>query len=249
MNINLNDIEWLQQHYPGLRVKNEEIITGNLRFRARMRADSQVPLETAPEIEIWHQSPAIALGGRYIEDCYEIEGFFDKNSNPHFKETGGRLKAYAKKIGKPIIDLHIFPKTKELCLGHPVNIMKIINQAEGVQFFFEKLLIPYFYYHSYWQKYGKEPWLGLKHGVDGILEGLVDLRRELDDWAGIDTVLARLPDRVHSEIRQRLASGLKAKRNDMCFCGSRKKIKNCCKDRAMKGFNILVRAIKKQGVI
>lgn len=249
MNIYLDDIRWLRKHYPGLRIKNEDTITGVLRFRAAMRTKSNPPLIRPPEIEIWHERPCSAQGRFYLEDHYEIEGFFDENWCPYFKETEGRLETYARKIGKPLMDLHVFPETKELCLGHPVSILAIMEQKISIQNFFERLLIPYLYYHSYWQKHGIEPWRGLNHGDAGILEGLADFKHELNNWSSIGLSYAHLSDQIRLEIYQCLVSGLEIGRNNTCFCGSEKKVKDCCKDRAMKGFNLLLKAIKRMAFV
>jgi len=249
MNIHLDDIRWLRKYYPGLRIKNEETITGVLRFRAAMTTKSNPPLLRPPKIEIWHERPCSAQGRFYLEDHYEIEGFFDDNWYPYFKETEGRLETYARKIGKSLMEVHVFPETKELCLGHPVSIQAIMEQKISIQKFFERLLIPHLYYHSYWQKYGVEPWRGLNHGDAGILEGLSDLKNELNNLNSIRLSYAHVSKQIQLKICQCLVSGLEIKRNNTCFCGSGEKVKDCCKDRAMRGFNLLLKAIKRKGFI
>ena len=108
MKIDSNDAQWLQEHYPGLRIKNEDTIAGILRFRAAIKDKRKRSMTRYPPVKIWHDPFTEAKGKFYIEDCYEVEGYFDEGLMPHFKETGGRLAAYAKKIAKPLIDLHIF---------------------------------------------------------------------------------------------------------------------------------------------
>lgn len=253
--ITSTDIEWLQKHYPGLRVKDETIIRGRLRFRAKMETESKPPLKRPPKIQIWHENVSSPQGKLYIEDHYMIEGYFDAHSSPHFnhsspcfKETGGRLEMCAKEMEKPLIDLHIYPETKELCLGSPVAVFIKMEQINTIQGFFEELLIPYFYYHSYWKRHGREPWLGLKHGDAGILEGLADSRYKPGDPVFIEAVLKLLSGKaLPSEVREYIRSIKKAQKirvNDQCFCGSGKKVKNCCKKQAMEGFNKIIKVIK-----
>ncbi|MCY4211231.1 MAG: hypothetical protein OXE97_09360 [Gammaproteobacteria bacterium] len=214
-----------------------------------MTTKSNPPLLRPPKIEIWHERPCSAQGRFYLEDHYEIEGFFDDNWYPYFKETEGRLETYARKIGKSLMEVHVFPETKELCLGHPVSIQAIMEQKISIQKFFERLLIPHLYYHSYWQKYGVEPWRGLNHGDAGILEGLSDLKNELNNLNSIRLSYAHVSKQIQLKICQCLVSGLEIKRNNTCFCGSGEKVKDCCKDRAMRGFNLLLKAIKRKGFI
>ena len=118
-----------------------------------------------------------------------------------------------------------------------------MKQDNGIQHFFEKLLIPYLYYHSYWQKYGIEPWRGYKHGDVGILEGMGDYKNQINDWNFINMAFAHLSETTRSKICESIVSGSKISRNDTCFCGSGQKVKNCCSEQAIKGFNILTKVI------
>ena len=244
MKINSNDAQWLQEHYPRLHIKNGDTITGILRFRAERKDKRKRPMTRHPEVAIWHLPPKTATGRLYIEDRYEIEGYFDEDLNPHFKETGSRLAVYAKKIGKQMIDLHLFSGTNEFCLGHPVFLAEM-KEDSSIEKFFEGLLIPYLYYLSYREKFNEEPWPGLKHSKIGLLEelGSIGSKHKLKGQSLIEAVQINLP-REYRKIHWYIQSGLAMKRNDKCFCDSGKKVKDCCGDLAMKGFNNLLKAIK-----
>ncbi len=245
MKLNSIDIKWLEKYYPGLRVKNQKIIIGRFRFRAKINAKSKVPFVKPPEIEIWHQNPQCAQGKFYIEDCYEIMILTGENPYPCVYETGDRLKKFAEEIKRPLVDMHIFPTTEKLCLSHPIYILEIVKQGCSIQIFFEKLVIPYFYFHSYWQKFGDMPWFNLKHGDLGILEGLTNLKQYIITQESISIALNHLSDQTIAKLKLHLESGSKLKINDECFCNSGRKVKHCCKERAMKGFNVLLSAMVK----
>ena len=80
---------------------------------------------------------------------------------PHVREIGGRLQKKADKMGKPLMDMHVYPISGEICMGTAATMTKIINDDNSIQGVFHNLIIRYFYYHSFWEKFGDEPWPGL----------------------------------------------------------------------------------------
>ena len=135
--------------------------------------------------------------------------------------------------------------TGEFCLGNPLHIQEQTKDGVSIEKFFENLLIPYLYYLSYIQEFNEEPWPGLKHGAIGLLEeyGSIGFRHKLNGQ-NIESVWRNLPLEIHSEINRRISSGAAMKTNDKCFCGSGKKIKHCCGEKARKGLNFLLKEIK-----
>ncbi len=246
MKMNSTDAQWLHRYYPELHIENDDTIIGILHFRAERKGRCKRRATRHPELEIWHSPTSETKGRPYIEDSYEIEGFFDEDLKPHFTETGGRLKAYAEKIGKPMIDLHVYPGKNEFCLGHPVIILAQMKKDASIKKFFEGFLIPYMYYLSYRQKFNQEPWPGLKHGEIGFFEELGSLgsKHKISGQDLIEATWRHLSQATQHEICLRVRSGLAMKRNDKCFCGSGKKVKDCCGDLVMKGFNNFLKAVR-----
>jgi len=145
----LNEREriWLQEKYPFLRYcKEKKTIVGTLEFRAQV--DAQHPT---------------------IKDSYKIRMHLQGSAVPIVKE-----------YGSPKIDIiwRRFPSDQfrhinndgSFCIERPRVLCEFLEKDGTLQGFFEKLLIPFLYYHSYLDRYGKEPWRGASHGDIGILE-------------------------------------------------------------------------------
>lgn len=235
MKIKRKDVAWLKKHYAGLRVKDKALIVGILRFRAR-KASSKAP----DKVLIYHELPSREECCKrfYIEDTYKIELQLDEKSWPRVRETGGRLEARAKKLKWELIDLHVYPETGEVCLGSPPLIVMKMQEIKSLDRFFDTLLIPYFYYQSFWEKYGTEPWPGLSHGDVGILEDLPSCKDYMDNTEFLRCCLELLSEST----RQRLLLRKEIGPNEKCFCDSGNEIRHC-HPKAREGFNILVSRI------
>lgn len=168
----------------------------------------------------------------YIEDAYEVSFYFDESYWPHVKEIGGRLDRRAKELGIDMAEMHVLA-SNELCLGAPRVVVTEMKKDASVRHLFQSLLIPYLYYHSYWEKHGNEPWDGLPHGKTGILEDFCDHMES----AVSREVVRKTIDRLSPYGRRLLSCGRMAP-GDSCFCGSGKPVKQC-HPKARRGFNIL----------
>ena len=222
----------MKKHYGGLRVKTATTIVGAIRFRAMKISNG--------EIGIWHELPSqdTALDPLFIEDVYEIEIVFNPDDFvPIVREIGGRLEKRAHEMDGDILKLHVFPKSKILCLGKPLSMYLELQKNPCIENFFEKFLIPYLYYHSHVEKYGKEPWPGLPHHEIPVFEDFYRYRKSVS----ADTISITLKH-LHENMRLLLEQG-KRNPNKRCLCGSNKKAK-ACHPLALKGFNILSRKIR-----
>ena len=231
MEIKPSDIKWLRKHYTGLRVRNDNAVVGILRYRARKIG----PLR----VNIFHGPPSDEERNErfYIEDKYAIDLSFDGGGLPHVKETGGRLKRRAQEIADgDLPTVHVFPKSEELCLGSNLSVRLRMRKIDTLEDFFDELLIPYFYYHSYWEKHGQEPWPGRSHGCDVAvhLEDMYRHRKFLDSEIANEAIRFLLEQGAPPHIFDNEKMGPNAK----CFCGSRRKVKDCHPE-AREGFNIL----------
>ncbi len=111
-----------------------------------------------------------------LRDEYEVKIKIGEDSIPHVWETGGRLQKRADKLGKKDIrDMHVYPNTKwKICMGTVLKMKEICVADSTIEGIFNNLIIRYFYYHTYWERQGVEPWDGLKHGDAGIIEEYID---------------------------------------------------------------------------
>ncbi len=150
-----SELNWVRANYRSLKVRKEgELLRGLLVFSAKYKDRDNKELE---------------LSGKY-----NVEIRIGSNNIPHVLEKGGYLQARADELGKDIIDMHVYPKSKRICMG-TMPMMKAIYAADPtIKGIFHNLIIRYFYYHTYWKQEGVEPWVGLKHGGAGIIEEYVD---------------------------------------------------------------------------
>lgn len=236
--ISRDSIAWLARYYPGMRVTSANAISGTLQFRAEKDGPGKV--------RIYHDAvPSTETGKTYIDDEYELDIRFAVRPYgvvwPHVKETGCRLQRRAEAAGKSILYFHVFPTNGELCLAALQDVARIMQADSSLKNFFEALLIPNLYYHSYSERFGSEPWPGRAHDYTGLLEN-VPGKEESTLW---DIVISSI---AHQDLRflwrlQNLPRDLKP--NSPCFCGSGKKIKRCGHHlKAMAGANALRRRLR-----
>lgn len=112
---------------------------------------------------------------------------------------------------------HQFPhryKNGELCLATSFDMRKhFLSRFDLIQWM-EDFVEPYYYSYSYYKQFGVYPFGDRSHGGSGILQSYQDYFEELD----MDTLASIL---------------LQIKENDsyrghhLCFCGSKKKMRNC----------------------
>lgn len=189
------EFQRVQKVFPDLHYESENnCITGKLKFKSRYQKKLRKNGKNS-----WAIEPCLS-GSDCFNGCYEISISFGENPTglPKVFETGGRIEKLAKEMGKPIIDLHVYPSDNSCCLG--VYIPTSITLYD----FIVGHVYPYFVWQAYFDKYRKVPPCGEhSHGESGIIEYLQDWYEYLQDIKKIG-------------------------RNDPCFCGSGKKYKKCC---------------------
>ena len=214
--------DWLKNHYPGIRIVSPTKLRGFFRFDA-----SRVGERT---VRVYYGIPATENESReFISDCYSISVHLENPKLPIVWEHGGRLQAYAQKIGKDFLDLHVYKKGN-LCLGLPEIVADVISEHPGVGEFLERLVVPYFYYYSYCEKYGNEPWPGLHHRRElALLEQIYHDRKSprMEKILIPAAFKAVSPSLLHAR-NKRLA----------CLCGSGRKMVEC-HHQAAEGHKIL----------
>ena len=229
--------EWLARSYPDMQVTSANTISGILPFWAEM-------VGSGKKVKIYPGAvPSTKIRKNYIADKYELDIRFSTRFGvvwPHVKEPGGRLqrRADAKSIGSD----HVFLENGELCLEATHEIFGIMQADSGLKNFFEYLLIPILYYHSYCERYDEEPWPGLAHGFIGLLEVVPD-SEESAKWETLIRMLELEAPRHFFPLLRKLKRDLKP--HSPCFCLSGKKIKKCGDHRkAMAGVNALRRYLQ-----
>jgi hypothetical protein len=175
--------------------------------------------------------------GTTLEDVYEIViSLNDSEALPEVRETGGRLaKTLTKWKVEDRADLHFYGDGS-LCLCVGTEIPKHLPRGFNIPDFFNNLLVPFFFYQSYFEKFGKEPWSSYGHGDMGILESFQN-ESEATEIISDDTV-KRYLSHLSSKTKGKLDTGVLMKGHHLCICGSMK-IARKCHYKAMFGFNSL----------
>ena len=172
-----------------------------------------------------------------LEDEYEVEMRFNPGLFPHVREIGGRLQKKADKMGKPLMDMHVYPISGEICMGTAATMTKIINDDNSIQGVFHNLIIRYFYYHSFWEKHGQEPWPGLAHGMQGFCQDYINNRK-----LGVLNYLQQSCPLLIMKVKGKTVRG-----SDPCLCEKRKaKSCNCGAVKGLKAMQKDYRAMQKR---
>lgn len=169
--------------------------------------------------------------GERIQDKYQIEIIFktSEHSNlPQVYEKSNRIKSVATAKKLNLADLHINPDGAA-CLCLNIKERNYLPNGFNLPDFFHKLVIPFFYGQSYFEKYGGWPWEEYSHGVCGLLEEWC-LQQNNTTKDGVERYLGCLKKRHEWQLLQKLlVPGKKVKGHYPCVCGSSKKFRNCHK--------------------
>lgn len=195
-----NDKTWLQQKYPNLKVSSRNI-SGELCFQRE-------------------------YDGVAILDCFNVEIILEHNKLsmlPKVRCLDERMINIVKLLNLTQKDqLHINPDDSFCLTVYPKEKSLFVDGVFNIQTFFEKLLEPYLYWVSFYERYRRPPWGEYSHGMLGLLEyiGETDI-----DFRGIYKIL--------KEQNKPLRKMLSIYRQSYCFCDdkskskSKRKIRNC----------------------
>lgn len=101
--------------------------------------------------------------GRTYRDTYQVAISIPAD----YPDTVPTVKETAQAIP---VDFHHFPKTGDLCLATPVELLRVFAQDRSLSHFINRLLIPYLFSYTYYREQGQLPYGELSHGLLGLLE-------------------------------------------------------------------------------
>lgn len=234
---------WLKNNYPKLKFQKKLFkpipkVVGNLEFDMSYNKKNS-------SYSIHYDNKYIPEDFR-IKDSYQIEIILERNKLsllPKVKETGNRILKVAEKRELNHRDLHI-DSNGSVCLCVRIEEKKYLPKGFNLKDFFHELLIPFFYWESYFEKFNKEPWEHYSHEELGLLESYAEM--EIVDKDVIEGVLLNLS---LSKNWERYKDWLFQKRGNIqghwdCLCGSSKEIRKC-HPKVFQGLWNLKRDIKK----
>jgi len=224
--ISKNEKIWLKNKYPNLRFKKNFFkptpkIVGNLEF------DMSYDKKNSPYSI--HYDNSYVLKGFRIKDSYQIEIILERSKLsllPKVKETGNRILKIAEERKLDQRDLHI-DLNGFVCLCSRIKEKKYLPNGFNLEDFFHNLLIPFFYWESYFEKFNKEPWKHYSHGELGLLESYAEI--EVVDKDVIEKILLDLKLSKNWEIYKDwlFKKGGNIQGHWDCLCGSSKEIRIC----------------------
>jgi hypothetical protein len=161
MLINDDDKKFVNKYFSGLKFvenKKELYLTGTLKFIVKFDKKNK---------EYFLFKKNINNSFFTISDCYDIEiNISAKNVYREVRETKNRILNVARKKGiKNPADLHLNPDTHVCVAGYLDEIVDI-----SLTDFLCKIIIPFFYDQSFFEKNNYWPRKGFSHGVLGMLE-------------------------------------------------------------------------------
>lgn len=225
--ITQNGKTWLRENYPNLYLDpDKQVISGKLYFKMYYSA-------CEPGYVLNPDDSYESKTGIIIEDVYEIEiDFSNQGFLPLVRETGERiLRSKEKWHVEQLVDMHVFPNGTA-CLCMPSEATLKLPNGFNLKDFFEELLIPYFYYQSFFEKYGREPWKGYSHGDFGILESYFCQKNPTPELTWF--YFLSLSDEWQMYVRE----NIRFKGYKPCACKSGRKFKKCHRE-ALLGYNRL----------
>lgn len=223
---------WLRKNFPGLCIKLNKnkfyYIEGSLEINACYNPKSKEFIIFPNESQKEH--------GKYIYDHYSVKIINEDGSFiSKVYELDGRLQNVASMKNMPIHDLHVNP-SGNVCLC-PRTLEKIkLPRKYSFNNFICELIIPFFYFQSFFEKYNYWPWNAYSHGDMGILETYFKFApsQKNNPEFLLDTFNSLQPE-IKALIKDK---SVKITRQALCLCGTKQKFRSC-HHKAWKGLKQL----------
>jgi hypothetical protein len=166
------------------------------------------------------------FNGEERKDRFQIRIDFPAHEGaiPSLEETGARTAAIAQKYGiKDLQDLHRNP-SGTACLCAKQEELKRCPPGSELLHFIEVLVVPYLFWLSHFDEFGKAPWGEYSHGTFGVLEYYAE-DPSLPSEATIKaTLLLIVNDGNWREYRRQIR---RPRPRRACICNSGRRIAKC----------------------
>lgn len=244
LNLKNADRKWLRENYseltPVIDKNGKEKITGKLKF------DMVYYEENKPYV--LNPTQTQLENGLHIRDVYDLEIILQPGSYselPRVYETSGRIQQNARQRNLPISDIHV-NGDGSACLCLSVDEKRLLPDGFKLEHYIPRLVIPFFFAQSHFEKQGSWPWGQWGHGVSGLLEWYFKqpqiTKEKLDIFIQQALALSDGP-----ELKRHLMKKSGIKGHHPCICGSTNKFRNCHID-AMRGLRKLKEDMHDLGV-
>lgn len=196
--LSLKDAEWIATQYPGLKIDmTNKCIVGDIYLNR-------------------------TYNGTTLTNIFSIKVMLELLPNmvlPKVYETSNKLQNIANRLElSKIEDIHV-NNDKSLCLAIYGREEECFSDKFTIKEFFENCLEPYFFWVSYYEKFGKPPWKDYAHGGLGFIEMYAEDRltfREVQQKMSLREISKYL---YHYDCVK-----------NKCLCGKNKDMKKCHSD-------------------
>lgn len=238
------DRRWLRKNYPELVPYKEK--DGTEKIIGKLKFDMVYYEENKPYV--LNPTPPQLENGFHIRDVYDLKIILQAGNHselPRVYETSGRIQENARQRSLPLSDLHINGDDSG-CLCLNVDEVRYLPDGFKLEHYIPRLVVPFFFAQSYFEKHGTWPWGQWGHGVSGLLEWYLKqpqiTNEKLDIFVQQALALSDGP-----ELKRHLMKKSGIKGHHPCICGSTNKFRNCHID-AMRGLRKLKEDMHDLGV-
>ncbi|MBK9107364.1 MAG: hypothetical protein IPM92_03020 [Saprospiraceae bacterium] len=208
-----DEIKWISEYCPSLNINQDRSeVSGLINFRAAYDKEGGFT---------WLIDDKQMAKGEILQDSYEV---LVKKADKLTELPSLQLKIDEGKIN---IGRHFYPDGKA-CLCGPAERGKFIQSGFLFTKFLERLVVPFLYEQTYFDKYEKWPWNEYAHGSAGIFQSFAFSDGTKED---IEACLQDLrKDKNWPRIKAMLSGHERVTESSICFCNNPKQIRKCHPD-------------------
>jgi len=210
-----SEVEWLALHCPNLVVNEGRTeVCGDFALRAAY--------DDATESFVWLLDPQSTAAGQVLFDTYKI---LIQRRDDSFELPRLIIDIDDQ---KKIIDRHFFPNGAA-CLCGAIEKREFLVTGFSFLEYLERLVVPFIYQQTYYDKFHEWPWGEYAHGPAGVFQSYAKSNKTQNDIAACLYELRR--DKTNwSRISAVLSGNERVTETSKCFCLTPKQIRRCHPD-------------------
>jgi hypothetical protein len=172
-----------------------------------------------------------------IRDSYNIQVLFDEprpaySFLPAVREIDGRIEKSGQMHGiTSPLDMHITSQG-QMCPCAPLEESRYLPDGFSLDQYISRLIVPFLYGQSFFERYGVWPWGTRSHGLPGFLESYAELSSSgtVDPFKArrqLESVIESKNDSSAERIRKALEAATPPHGHMLCPCGSGRRFREC----------------------
>lgn len=226
-----SDKQWLEDHYPDLKVESDTKIAGEVTFTATYNHESGRFLQI-------EQDTIDGVGG------LRLSGKFCISIAARTELRDSRLPALMVEGVDPIADRHFNRSDFNACMCNPLEEDEYLEPFE-FQRYFKELVIPFLYGQLYFSQEGRWPWFDYAHGGLGTIEAFSKNPTQAKAEECIQRISRELPFWII--VKPLLLQKSDIKGHTACTCPKHDHLRRC-HPVALTGLRLLKKAVREGGI-